>query len=112
VITPGEWNQIYEEIRKGQGTNEVTYGKVIKRDTVNNLIWLAEFSDQPIPIATFNAHVKYSDDTGLGTKSRTAKVIIDLPAIGDTAIVLRQFGEQRLPRCVGVIMSTNYVIDD
>lgn len=112
MITHAEWNNIYEQIRKTQTDDEVTYGKVIKRDDVNKLIWLAEFGDQPIPLAAFNGHIKYSDDTGLGTKSRTAKIVWEVPNVGEVVVVLRQSGERRLPRCVGVIMSTNYVVDE
>lgn len=116
----GLWQQIHQAINSSRPRSEVTYGQVIKRDEKNMLVWIKDLGNQPIPIVGFRMEVDYYDNhpfgntTTVGTPvtqkvtKKTAKVRILLPEIGDTVVVLRQLGVHRLPKAVGIILSTNF----
>lgn len=91
-------------------------GMVIKRDSVNRLVWLKEFGDQPIPLVAFDMQVKYYIPDGQGgLKPRLTKafsneeVEILTPRVGDVVLIAQHLGSRRLPKCLGVIKSRNYV---
>lgn len=101
-------------------------GKVIKNDPKRKLVWLKEFGDTPIPCIAFDVQVKYyytephGNTTAVGTavnsrvatrktKAYSPEVEILVPRVGDVVLVARHLGSRRLPKCLGVIQSTNYV---
>jgi hypothetical protein len=115
------WREVLREIERAKPRSEVTYGRVIKRDVKNRLIWLAEFGDTPIPIVAFTQKIRYYDSETTGAtptsgaalpntvKIREAIVEIEVPQIGQVAVILRQLGVRRLPKCLGIIQSTGFV---
>jgi len=110
ALTEADQNTIYQMIERAITASVIIYGKVIARDERKGLIKLKEFGDQWIPLVGFRGTVKYYDETATTTKVKTVKVVPEVPKIGETVVVLRQFGSRRLPKCVGVILSTgNYV---
>jgi hypothetical protein len=115
------WRQIFDLISRSQSRSEITYGKVTGQDVKNNNIFVQGFGDRPIPIIGFRYTVEYWDTQTIGATpavgaplpSRAVKrkvtVEPDLPKVGDTVMVLRHLGADRLPKCVGVLLSTNFV---
>lgn len=105
-----DWQSIYGAISAAQQSETVVYGTVVKRDERRKLIWLREFGSQPIPLVGFKGHVKIYDDNGAGTTIKKVEIVHEVPKIGETAVVMRQFGSRRLPKCVGIVLSTgNFV---
>jgi hypothetical protein len=98
-------NRIVDMIRNEQMASEVVYGQVVRRDVSRKLIWMKEFGDQPIPLVAMNGTVKVPDTTAGGVVMKTVNVKYEVPKIGQTVVVLRQFGSRRLPKCVGVIIT-------
>ncbi len=125
-----EWGAIQSMVNKmvaGQGEYFVQ-DMVVKSDPINNLIWTKEFGDQPIPLFTFDYQVKYyeSETTGvtgtspgpymvgkkLNPKKTTAystEVKVLVPRKGDIVLIARHMGTRRLPKCLGVLKSKNFV---
>lgn len=104
-------------------------GVVVKSDQNKKLVWLKEFGDQPIPCIAFDYQVRYyyNEPTGNTTavgapvnsrmKSRltqpyTKEVEILVPRKGDIVLVATHLGSRRLPKCLGVIKSKNYVVQE
>lgn len=81
--------------------SEVVYGKVIRRDEARKLIWMAEFGDQAIPLVGFEGLFKVYDNGSV----KHVRIKHEVPKVGQTAVVLRQMGSRRLPKCVGIILS-------
>jgi hypothetical protein len=113
AISDPEWlsisNLVNKEFKK-RGEYFIL-DRVTKRDEKNRLVWVKELGDQPIPLIAFNYTVEYYDVNQLGnTVKKTAKVKVQVPKIGQTVLVAQQFGTRRLPRCLGVVQSTNYVL--
>ena len=105
-LDQNDWASIYAAIEAAIPSSEIVYGTVTKRDADKRLIWMAEeFEDQPIPLVGFNGHVKVYDDNGTTTSIKRYEIIHEVPKVGETAVVLRQLGSRRLPKCVGVILS-------
>lgn len=117
-ISPQDWEAIYQAINAMQRPSEVIQGKVTKRDTENMLVWINEVGDQPIPIYSFDYQIKYYDvdQRGVSTIKRTDITKKDVstlcPDIGDTILVLKQFGTNRLPKCIGVLRSANFTTSE
>lgn len=117
-ITEPEWlsvrTMIEKVVRRIAGTRADYFvtGKVIKVDAKNKCVYLKEFGDQPIPIVAFNQEVKYYDSTITSTSVRTAPVKIVMPKVGESVLVAREMGVRRLPRCLGVIQGTNWVVPE
>jgi hypothetical protein len=110
MLTDADQNTIYAMIERAIPADTIVYGKVISRDERKGLIKLKEFGDQWIPLVGFRGTAKIHDDNGTNVKVKTVKITPEVPKIGETVVVLRQFGTRRLPKCVGVILSTgNYV---
>lgn len=123
-LTFDDWNEIMDRVGRmiGRSTNFFEQGKVIRRDINKRLVWLQEFGDQPIPVIGFNYEVKIYDTqptgntTAVGTpvKSQTAvrtyTVTPATPKVGDLVLVAKQMGTRRLPKCLGVIQSRDYVM--
>lgn len=120
-----DWESIYQAIEAAKQPSEVTYGIVIKRDVKHRLIWVSEFGEQPIPIVGFQASVTVYDvepnnhitDMGLDVEetvtARHFQIDHVVPEIGDTVVIVRQFGGRRLPKCLGTVLSVdNYNPND
>lgn len=100
-----DWSSIYDAIAAGQRPSEVVVGKVVKSNKKNMVVWIKEFGDQPIPCVGFRYEFTFYDETPLKTKKKTAVAKPQVPRKGDIVVVLRQLGERRLARCIGVILS-------
>jgi hypothetical protein len=131
MISEPEWQSIAAMVEKiirsqvGLKSNYFTSGKVIKVDKTNKCIFLKEFGDQPIPLVFFDWQVKYYDETPNGTTSvaagnaqpfktrtKTVKAEVVMPTVGQTVLVVREMGAQRLPRCIGVIQGKKWLVSD
>ena len=127
MITSGEWASIAELVERvamqvaGKSGAHFFVATVIKNDTGKNLVWVRELHDIPIPLFAFDYIVKYYDEsprgTGLSfggyktyTKFATAKV--KCPLVGDVVLICREMGTDRLPRCLGVLQSNDFAIDE
>lgn len=118
MISEAEWASIRELAIKlasqvaNQTGNFVT-GKVIKRDEKNKLVWLRELGDQPIPVVGFRYDVKYYDEGSSGAVNvKTTTAVPQTPQLGDYVFVALEMGAQSLPRCLGVILGTNWIITE
>lgn len=108
-----DWQSIYEAIRRSAPNSEFVQGIVVSRDVKNRLVFIRELYDQPIPIIGFEYIIEYFDTQSNGTVTkRTATVKPKVPEIGETVLVALQSGEIRLPKCLGIITSTNFTRDD
>jgi hypothetical protein len=105
ALSYSDWESIYSAINSSQRGSEVVVGKVVKSNQKNMVVWLKEFGDQPIPCVGFAYEAIFYDETPLKTKRKTANVRAKVPKKGDIVVVLRQLGERRLARCVGVILA-------
>lgn len=93
---------------------------VIKNDETKNLVWVEEFGPQPIPCFMFDYEVTYYDTVAGGgppfdknsIHKKLAKVRPLCPKIGDVVIIAREMGADRLPRCLGVLRSVDFIIDE
>lgn len=128
ALSHDDWREISKFIngllaRQGE---YFVQGVVVKNDPIKKLVWLKEFGDQPIPCIAFDYQVKYyyeaptGNTTAVGaavnkvttsrkTKPYTNEVEILVPKVGETVLVAQHLGSRRLPKCLGVIQSTDYV---
>jgi hypothetical protein len=112
-LTDRDFESIYQVLEKATAKFNSTcfLSPVIKRDTDNNLVWIKELGDQPIPLVAFDYKVKYYDTDSTGrVNEKIAKVAPVVPHIGDLVFVILERGVRRLPRCVGTIQSRNYIV--
>lgn len=128
MITNDDWREIqkYVERRLAESGEPFVQGVVVKNDPIKKLVWLKEFGDQPIPCISFDYQVKYyyrepyGNTTAVGnavnsristrkTKPYSKEVEILVPRVGDIVLVAQHLGSRRLPKCLGVIKSKNYV---
>lgn len=116
-----DWQAIYEAINRMSAPTEFVFGIVNRRDTKHKLVWIEEFGDTPIPLVGFGANISVYDTTPTGN---IVDVDMDIdtenlprvfqsdpivPLIGDVVCVIRQFGRNRVPHCIGKALSTtNY----
>lgn len=131
MITQDDWREIQRYVNRvlSQQGQSFVQGVVVKSDPKNNLVWLAEFGDQPIPLISFDYQVKYyyNEPTGnttavgtaVGSAMKTRKtqayskdVEVLCPRVGDMVLVAQHMGSRRLPKCLGVIKSKKYVTGD
>lgn len=105
----------------GRAGDHFFVDKVVKTDTANNLVWVSELGDTPIPLFAFDYDMTYYDESPRGTGlsfggykvyTKKAKAKVRCPKIGDVILVAREMGLNRLPRCLGVCMSKNFTIDE
>lgn len=125
-INEQEWasiaTHVEEEIRRviGQRRDYFITTPVIKRDEIRNVVWVEEFGPTPIPCFSFDYEVTYYDTVAGGgppfsvnTVQRKLGVVKQLtPLIGDVVLIAREMGADRLPRCLGVLKSTDFLIDE
>jgi hypothetical protein len=122
-ISEGEWASITEHVVKivqqvaGRAGDHFFVDQVVKNDPNQNLVWVEELGDTPIPIFTFDYQVKYYDESPRGTGlsfggykvyTKLAKVKPMCPKVGEIVLVCREMGVNRLPRCLGVLRSTGF----
>jgi hypothetical protein len=115
MIDEREWAAIRRMIESlagkvaGRRQDYFVTGTVVKSDLKRNLVWIKEFSDQAIPVVGFNYDVTYYDTDNTGVvRKKTAKVKVHVPRRGETVLVARELGIQRLPRCLGVIQGRGW----
>ena len=57
--------------------------------------------------------IRYYDTDGNGNVIvRNAKAVTLVPKVGQTVLVAYEMGISRLPRCLGVIQSTNWITSE
>lgn len=89
--------------------------KVIKSDSSRKVVWVRELGSIPVPLIAFDYQVKYSYREASGTlqiqktKAYSEEVDVLTPRVGDTVLIAQHFGASRLPKCLGVIKSRNYI---
>lgn len=129
MISEREWVSVramVESVIKSVMGTRMDYfvtGQVIDRDEKNKLVWLAEFGDQPVPVVAYNYNAFYYDESPRLTKYGTVgtnadyktykkKLLIEIevPKVGETVLVAREWGTRRLPRCLGVLQGQNWII--
>ena len=47
---------------------------------------------------------------GQGVQPKDLKTEVAMPKVGDTVLIVLEMGTHRLPRCVGVIQSKDYMV--
>lgn len=131
ALSQSDWREIQKMVGRmvGQIGQAFVQGEVVKSDPTKKLVWLKEFGDQPIPLIAFDYQVKYyynepfGNTTAVGnpvnTRMKTKKtqayskeVEVLCPKPGDIVLVAQHMGSRRLPKCLGVIKSKNYVTGD
>lgn len=105
-LSDADFESIFQAIQNGQTPHEIVYGKVVSRDERRKLIKIESFGDQWIPLVGLRQKVTYYDTTPTGVKEKSATIEPQVPAVGETAVILRQMGERRLGKCVGVVLSS------
>jgi len=117
MISETEWHSIGRFIEKiasqvsGKRQDYFTTGQVIKIDTPNKCVYLAEFGDQPIPIVAWDYTLDYYDtDQNGNVQKRTSRATAIMPRVGDTIVVVRELGTRRLPRAIGILKGTNWIV--
>jgi hypothetical protein len=116
-LDKNDWREIMSFVEKRMASLGESFiqGKVVKNDTINKLVWLKELGDQPIPLVGFDYQVKYNYVNSSGqtvikkTTAHSGDVEMLTPRVGDIVLVALHLGSRRLPKCLGVIKSTNYV---
>ena len=123
-ISNEEWQSIATFVQRevgrliGRRRDYFIFSKVTKRDTVNRLIWVKELGDQPVPLMAFDYDVTYYDESPRGVSSgyrvymKKAEVEVKVPQKGEIVLIAREMGSDHLPRCLGVLRSKNYVVDE
>ena len=126
-IDGAEWTSIAELAERlalqvsGRSGAHFFVARVIKNDKTKNLVWVKELQDIPIPLFAHEYIVKYYDEsprgTGLSfggykTYTKFAEVKVKCPDVGDVILICREMGTDRLPRCMGILQSTDFAIDE
>jgi hypothetical protein len=89
----------------------LTRANIVDEENMN--IYCDEFGQTPVPMFAWEYEVKYYDSTFSGdVVLKYAKVRVLPPVVGDTVLIAREMGADRLPRCLGVLKSTNFLIDE
>lgn len=121
ALTNAEWSSIYKAIESRVTPTEIVFDIVIRRDTKHRVVWTETFGDTPIPLVGFEANVPVFDvapvgrvidpDLDLATKANAQNFAANVttPPLGATICIVRQFGKNRTPMCIGQILSVvNY----
>jgi len=120
AISYREWDEIYAAIKKivGGAGEPFRQVKVIRVDANNKLVWAAEFGDTPIPLFAHYYQVSYTykDASGRTVIGKTVpysnNVEVLVPKVGDIILVAQHLGTQGLPKCLGVLISKNFVLPE
>lgn len=104
-LTHKDWREVNRKVSKdiSQRGEPFVQGKVVKNDASKRVVWLKEFGPLPIPIFAFDYQV-----TIAGVKY-TAKPV--LPKVGETVLVAQYLGSSELPKCLGALHSTGFLVD-
>jgi len=130
AFTHDEWREVQNMVNRvveGQGEYFVQ-DIVVKSDPIRKVIWTKEFGDQAIPLFTFDYQVKTYDSevTGVSgsspgpynvdkkktprkTKAYSKEVEVLTPRKGQVVLIARHMGARRLPKCLGVLKSKNFI---
>ena len=119
-LTNADWAEIQKLVSRvvSAGGEPFVQCKVVGIDISRKVVFAKEFGDIPIPMVAHWYQVTYSSRDAAGrvvrlkTQPFSKDVEIILPAIGDTILVAQHLGTRALPKCLGVIMSTNYTVED
>jgi len=112
-ISHEEWQSIDQRIEDLLKPSEFVIGKIIKVDKKNKTVFIKELGDQPIPIYSFKYDVKYYDTDQNGRQQvRQAIAQVRMPVKGERILVAKQYGSRRLPKCLGVLRSKNFELDE
>lgn len=114
ALTPALWNAIADAISRALPGRNMSFGRVIKRDVTDKVVWLEEFGETAIPLCAFDSSFAYYDTQQDGTvKRREDKGDTDaafrtkmlVPKVGQLVVIIDLFGNRRFPVCVGVLQS-------
>jgi hypothetical protein len=128
ALERGEWNAIRDLVLSMLPSKTMSFAKVIKRDEKKKLIWTKEYGKTAIPLVDFERSFQYYDTQPTGAnvaagvplptklvkkedklqKNPNLLTAIVVPRVGQTVIILEQWGNQRAPICIGVILSTGH----
>lgn len=125
-VEEAEWTSIFNLVEReveriiGRRRDYFLLTVVDKRDEIRNLIWVEEFGPTPVPCFMFDYEVIYYDTKAGGgppfntntVNKKFAKVRPLCPLIGDTVLIAREMGADRLPRCLGVLRSFDFILDE
>lgn len=117
-VEESEWTSIRNLVSRmfSNTADSFITTKVTKVDSSKKLVYAKEFGIQPIPLVNFGIEVTYYDSvwnpgaSRNDTVKKTAKVSMVMPSKGDTILVARELGKHRLPRCLGVLIGTGWII--
>jgi hypothetical protein len=130
AFTHDEWREIQNMMNNALDAQGEYFVQdvVVKSDPVRKVIWTKEFGDQAIPLFTFDYQVKTYDSevTGVSgtspgpytvdkkktprkTTAYSKEVEVLTPRIGDVVLIARHLGARRLPKCLGVLKSKNFI---
>jgi hypothetical protein len=98
-----DWNEIDRKVGKSIDQRGSTFvqGEVIGVDPGRQVVFLKEFGTVPIPIFSFRYLVTID-----GTDY---PIMVQMPLVGDTVLVAQYFGSSELPKCLGVLLSTDFL---
>lgn len=119
-LSHSDWTEIQNTIRRmaSEVGEPFVQGKVIKVDPKNKTVFLAEFGDTPIPLVAHHYQITYNSRDSAGrtvrvkTNPYTTDVDVLVPRVGEIVLVAQHLGSRALPKCLGVIQSTNYVVGE
>src|SRR6266516_1959728 len=105
AVTDRELNNIADLIASMIPPSEVVYGKVLKSDPDKQLIWLAEFGAQPIPIVGFNGQIKTYD-----TQPGSVAVSLAPGQVAASGSLTLTTADQDVPGCSVSLPAGQYVV--
>lgn len=116
TLAPHIWNALADMVARAAAPVEIVIDKVVKRDTVNKVIWTAQFGDTGIPLAVFgfsfatydtqpDSTVRKRYDAGGNDDDPAYHVGLIVPRIAQNVVILNPGGAGRFPVCIGVLRS-------
>lgn len=111
-LTDTDWRRIQSLINNSDRKRPEYFSqdKVIAVDQQRNVVFVKSYGDQAIPIYSFEYDVNYIDTVkGDRIKARHTIAKPRLPKKGDTILIARHMGSGRLPKCLGILLSNNFV---
>lgn len=121
MLDERDWQAIYKAIDDSVTPTEIIFDVVTRRDAKHRIIWTESFGDTPIDLIGFDTNVPVYDvgpigriidpdlDVATVAKQRTFSSNVITPEVGSIVCVIRQFGKNRMPHCIGQALSiVNY----
>jgi microcystin-dependent protein len=100
-ISAAEWQSIHNAISRSDRPPAIKHSTVTKRDKKNRKVWLHDYGDDPVRMASFDYEISFHDaQTGTIQKALLRPKI---PDVGDTVLVNESMGSRNLPRITGVV---------